>query len=207
MGRYTGPVCRLCRREKVKLFLKGDKCSSNCTIDKGKKKNVPGMHERTMTKMGGYGKHLREKQKAKRIMGLREEQFKHYFHIAEGSKGLTGQDMLLLLERRLDNVVHRMGFASSRSFARQMVGHGNVLVNNHIKKVPSYRVKVGDKIVLKPKMQANTFVKKNLEHSKALPAWLNVDKTAFSGEVVSLPTRQEVSIAVDESLIVELYKK
>jgi small subunit ribosomal protein S4 len=208
MGRYIRPVCRLCRREKVKLFLKGEKCFANCVLDKGKKKNVPGQRDRRgSSKMGGYARHLREKQKAKRIAGVNEEQFRNYFRIAEKSKGLTGENLLLLIERRLDNVVHRLGFASSRQFARQLVGHGHVLINNCIKRAPGYKVKVGDKITLKPKLQENIYIKKALERPESIPSWLNIDKTTSVGEVVSLPSRQEVSYPVDESLIVELYKK
>lgn len=207
MGRYIGPVCRLCRSEKVKLFLKGEKCFGNCILDKGKRKNVPGQHEKKFSKMSGYAKHLREKQKAKRMAGISEEQFRHYFRRVEKSRGLTGQDLLLQLERRLDNVVQRLGFATSKQFARQLVGHGHILVNSRIKRAPGYRVKVGDKITLKEKIKENFYIKKSLERPESIPSWLNIDKATFVGEVMSLPTRQEVTYPVDESLIVELYKK
>ena len=207
MGRYLGALCKLCRREGEKLFLKGDKCLSNCVMDKAKKKGVPGQNRRPMGKMGGYAKHLREKQKARHISGINEEQFRNYFRMAEKMSGLTGENLLALLERRLDNVVHRMGFAPSRRFARQMVGHGNILVNNRSKRAPGYKVKVGDTISVKNKMKENFYVKKTLERPESLPSWLSVDKEGKTGEIVALPTRAEVSYPLDESLIVELYSK
>jgi small subunit ribosomal protein S4 len=207
MGRYIKALCRLCRRENIKLFLKGNKCYTNCLIDKGKKKGIPGMHPKLMVKLGGYGKHLREKQKAKRMAGINEEQFRNYFRRAEQMKGLSGENLLILLERRLDNVIQRMGFAPSKQFARQIVSHGHVLVNNRIRRVPAYEVKIGDKITLKTKLHENLNVKKAAERPGAAPSWLNVDKTKLTGEVVALPTRQEVSYPVDETMIVELYSK
>jgi len=207
MGRYLGSSCKLCRKEKSKLFLKGEKCDVNCILDKGKRKNLPGQHGISKTKTSEYGKHLHEKQKAKYIYGVSEKQFRNYFRIASKMKGLTGTNLLMLLERRLDNVVHKLGFASSKKFARQLIVHRHILVNNKLKKVPGYLVKPGDKISIKDRIKDNIFVKKSIENASNIPSWLNLDKTNFIGEVVSLPTREDISYPIDESLIVELYSR
>src|SRR5579863_8540263 len=158
MSRYIGPVCRLCRREGTKLFLTGEKCFNACVLDKGKRKSTPGMHVKQRVKVSEYGRRLREKQKAKRIAGLTEEQFRRYFREAERMPGLTGENLLRLLETRLDNVVKRLGLASSESQARQLVLHGHVKVNDRRVDIPSYAVQPGDRIILGDKIKQNMFV-------------------------------------------------
>lgn len=211
MARYTGPSCRLCRREGVKLFLKGTRCSTEkCAVSR--RTHPPGQHGQTQTrkKISNYGTQLREKQKVKRIYGLLERQFKHYFKIAERSKGVTGITLLQLLERRLDNVIFRMNLATSRSEAREIVQHGFVYVNNKRVDIPSYTVKVGNEVSLKPKKEA--MIKQLKERKEALtdrliPKWLEVDKTEFKAKVVDVPTKEDIGFPIQEQLIVELYSK
>lgn len=208
MGRYSGSVCRLCRRNKNKLFLKGDKCTTKCVLERGKRKNTPGQQSRgRIKKMSEYGRHLVEKQKLKYLYRLGERQLRNYFSIASKKKGLTGENLLLLLERRLDNILCKMGFASSIKFANQLILHRHVIVNGRMKSVPAYLVKPGDSVQLKDKMKENIFIKKNLERAQSIPSWLEVDKNTFTGKMVSLPTRQDVSFPIDESLIVEFYSR
>ena len=210
MSRYTGPVCRLCRREGTKLFLKGDKCYSACILDKGIRKAVPGMHVGRRPKTSEYAKRLREKQKAKRIAGLTEQQFRHYFRRAQVMPGLTGENLLRLLETRLDNVVRRMGLALSEPHARQLVLHGHVQVNDRRVDIPSYAVQPGDRITLYEPMRQNAAVQQALEAAQKrgpMPSWLELNPAHASGKMRSWPTREEISYPIDEQLIVELYSK
>ncbi|OGR89406.1 MAG: 30S ribosomal protein S4 [Elusimicrobia bacterium RIFCSPLOWO2_01_FULL_59_12] len=211
MSRYTGPVCRLCRRETAKLFLKGNKCYTACILDKGIRKSAPGMHVRSRrAKTSEYAKRLREKQKTKRIAGLTEQQFRHYFRKAQIMPGLTGENLLRLLETRLDHVVRRMGFALSEPHARQMVFHGHVQVNDQRVDIPSYAVQPGDRIGLSEAMRQNGAVQQAIQATQKrgpLPTWLETNPSHASGKMRSWPTREEISYPVDEQLIVELYSK
>ncbi len=208
MARYCESVCRLCRREGMKLFLKGDRCFSNkCAIER--RNFPPGQHGRRRSKILGYGIQLREKQKVKRFYGLLETQFRLTFEKAERMRGVTGENLLSLLERRLDNVVHRLGFASSREQARQLVRHGHVKVNGRKVDIPSFVVAQGAVVAIKDKSRQNPLVVGALEGAKArgVPAWLELNASEFQGKVVTLPKREDVSLAVNEKLIVELYSK
>jgi small subunit ribosomal protein S4 len=203
MSRYLGSVCKLCRRNREKLFLKGEKCSSNCTLDKKRGKNVPGQqHGIVRSKISDYTRHLREKQKARRIYGLTEEQFSHYYKIADRMKGSTGDNLFKLLEFRIDNVVHRLGFASSKKMARQMVNHGNILVNDKKVDVPRYQLKIGDIITISEKYKVNVIIK-----NFNIPGWLSFDKNKISGSVIREPLIEEISHPVVSQLIVEYYSK
>lgn len=206
MGRHTGPVCKLCRREGAKLFLKGDKCSgTKCPFDK--RSYAPGQHGQGNKRPSEFGLRLREKQKARRIYGLSERQFRHYFTIASKSKGSTGEKLMELLERRLDNVVWRMGLAASRNQARQFVRNGHLRINGRKVNIPSYCVKTGDKIGVKEKSLSN--LKKIVEGMKERgePAWLSFNKDTFEGQVVNIPKRSEMDSLVEERLIVEFYSR
>ena len=208
MARYTGPVCRLCRRENMKLHLKGERCfSEKCAIDR--RNYAPGQHGRRKQKVQGYGLQLREKQKVKRIYGVKERPFRRLFAKAERQKGITGELLLIALERRLDNVVHRLGFAVSGSQARQLVSHGHVTVNGHKVDIPSFQVREGQVVSLREKVRRNPFVTSSLEaaRSRGIPRWLELDSDQWQGKIVSLPTREDVSLPVQEQLIVELYSK
>lgn len=208
MARYTAAVCRLCRREGVKLYLKGEKCySDKCPVAK---RNVPpGQHGLSRRKMSEYGLQLREKQKARRTYGVLERQFRRYFQTAARKKGITGLLLLQLLERRLDNVVYRMGFAVSRAEARQMVRHGHFAVGGHKVDIPSYLVKDNDVIEVREGSRSNKRLKELLEGGpvRNVPEWLSVDHEAMKGTVLRLPTREEIDAPVQEQLIVELYSK
>ena len=210
MSRYLGSVCKLCRREGVKLFLKGDKCYTKCVLDK--RKTIPGQHGKNFRskKLSEYNKRLREKQKLKRMIGITERPFRRYFESASRLPGLTGENLLRLLELRLDNVVHRMGFAVSKVAARQMVLHGHILKNGQLVNVPSCELKPGDQVSLRVPSKENVNFKKWWEQtgqSFAIPSWLERDSAEFSGRVKSLPLRDEISFQVNEQLIVELYSK
>ena len=207
MARYTGPVCRLCRREGLKLFLKGSRCfTEKCAIER--RNYPPGQHGLSRTKLTPYGIQLREKQKAKHIYGVLEGQFRLYFARAEREKGITGENLLKLLERRLDNVVFRLGFAASRRESRQMVGHGHFQVNGRKVSVPSYIVKVGEVVELRPSSKLQERVADNLGAGRsAVPPWLDVDPGAKRGVVRGLPVREDIQIPVQEQLIVELFSK
>lgn len=209
MARYTGSVCKLCRREGLKLFLKGDRCfSPKCAIEK--RNYPPGEHgQRRRVKLTDYGLQLREKQKMKRIYGIVERQFRNYFRIAEQQKGITGENLLRFLERRLENVVYRLGFASSRAEARQMVTHGHFLVNGRRVDIPSYLVDSGDQIQVAERSRELLAIKGALEGVKkrGLPAWLELDAQALRGVVRSLPAREDMVIPVQEQLVVALYSK
>ena len=211
MARYAGPVCRLCRREGMKLFLKGERCyAEKCAIEK---RNVPpGSQQgrrRRPSKVMGYGLQLREKQKVKRTYGVLEDQFRRYFGQAERSRGITGETLLQLLERRLDNVAYRLGFATSRPQARQLVRHGHFTVNGRKVDIPSFSVKPGDVVAIRQSSRENASIVHALEEVKGrgVPGWLEFDAEALSAKVGSVPTREQINLPVQEQLIVELYSK
>ncbi len=209
MARYIGPVCRLCRREGMKLFLKGERCyTEKCAIEK---RNVPpGQHGKTRrAKLLGYGLQLREKQKVKRIYGVLENQFRRYFEAAERQRGITGETLLQLLERRLDNVAYRLGLATSRSQGRLLVRHGHLLVNERKVDIPSYSVRAGDVVSVRQSSLKSQSIAHAMEEVKGrgIPDWLAFDVERTSGRVVSLPTREQINLPVQEQLIVELYSK
>ena len=208
MARYTGPVCRLCRREGVKLFLKGERCfKPSCAIEK--RNYIPGEHGRDRrSKTVGYGLQLREKQKVKRMYGVLEKQFHLYFDRAVRKKGVTGENLLSQLERRLDNVVLRLGLAGSHAQARQLVRHGHFRVNGKKVNIPSFLVRVGDQITPKEKSKKNSEILNSVELNRGLPSWLEIDREQLNGRVVSLPNREDISaVPIEEHMIVELYSK
>ena len=209
MARYSGPVCRLCRREGMKLFLKGERCyTDKCAIEK--RNFAPGQHGKTRKqKMAGYGIQLREKQKVKRIYGVLEDQFRRYFEAADRQRGITGETLLQLLERRLDNVIYRLGLATSRPQARQLVRHGHFLVNGKKVDIPSYSVRAGDIVAVKAGSQKDPTIAHAIEEVKGrgIPGWLTFDAGEQAGKIVSLPTREQINLPVQEQLIVELYSK
>lgn len=206
MARYTGPVCRLCRREGVKLYLKGEKCfTDKCPV--AKRAYAPGQHGQNRKKLTNYGMQLREKQKAKRIYGILETQFRRYYEEAERQKGIAGENLLRLLEMRLDNVVYRLGFANSRPEARQLVRHGHFTVNGKKVNIPSYEVKVNDVIAVTEKSRQSEKFKALAEVATTVPKWLTVDKDKMEGQVIALPQREDIDIPVNETLIVELYSR
>ncbi|MBD3272518.1 MAG: 30S ribosomal protein S4 [Elusimicrobia bacterium] len=208
MARYIGARCKVCRRESVKLFLKGERCYTKCPIDKtdtGKKGYI-----RSGPKKSEYAKRLREKQRAKKYSGILERQFRRYFHQAERMKGLTGENLLQLIEMRLDNIIRRMGFASSQQMARQLVRHGHVKINDKCVNIPSCAVQPGDVISLSDAYKNNEMLKKTGEEiSKKLqiPSWLEVQPDKLQGKILKHPSREEMAIPVEEQLIVELYSK
>ena len=209
MARYIGPVCRLCRREAMKLFLKGERCyTEKCAIEK---RNVPpGQHGRSRrAKVAGYGIQLREKQKVKRTYGVLENQFRRYFEAADRQKGVTGQLLLQSLERRLDNVIYRVGFATSRAQARQLVRHGHFTVNGKKVDIPSYAVRQGDTVAVRQGSVENASIKHAMEEVKGrgIPEWLTLEVSGQSARISSLPTREQINLPVQEQLIVELYSK
>jgi small subunit ribosomal protein S4 len=209
MARYIGPVCRLCRREGMKLFLKGERCyTEKCAIEK--RNFAPGQHGKTRkSKLAGYGIQLREKQKVKRIYGVLEDQFRRYFEQAERTRGITGETLLQLLERRLDNVAYRLGFATSRAQARQLVRHGHFTINGRKVDIPSFSVKPGDVVSIRQTSRTNPAIVHALEEVKGrgVPEWLSFDQAAMSAKVGSIPTREQINLPVQEQLIVELYSK
>jgi len=208
VARYIGSVCRLCRRENLKMFLKGDRCySDKCAIER--RPYPPGQHGQGRHKNSNYAVQLREKQKVKRIYGLLEKQFRCYFDQADRMKGVTGENLLSLLERRLDNIVYRLGFASTRSEARQLVRHGHFLVNGKSVDIPSYRIRTGDRIEVREKSRKTARIVESLEavDRRGVPGWLEVDKKSFFGEVKAMPSREDVTMPIQEQLIVELYSK
>lgn len=213
MSRYIGPVCRLCRREGMKLFLKGERCyGPKCAVSEEKKRNFPpGQHgQARKPKIVGYGLQLREKQKTKRYFGLGEGQFRNLFEKAATTKGITGEVMLQMLERRLDNAVYRIGFATSRAGARQLVRHGHVHVNGRKVNIPSFQVKPGDEVTIRDKSKENPAVLSAREATAHLPSpsWLEIDRENLKARVIGNPKREElVQINMNEQLIVELYSK
>jgi len=210
MARYAGPVCRLCRREGMKLFLKGERCyAEKCAIEK---RNVPPGQQgrrRRPNKVMGYGSQLREKQKVKRTYGVLESQFRRYFAAAERQRGITGETLLQLLERRLDNVVYRLGLATSRPQARQLVRHGHVRVNGKRADIPSFSLKSGDAVTVRERSAKKATILYAMEEVKGrgIPGWLEFDASTMTGRVASLPTRDQINLPVQEQLIVELYSK
>ena len=208
MARYSGSVCRLCRREGLKLFLKGERCyTDKCAVER--RPYPPGQHGQRRTKHSDYGIQLREKQKVKRIYGLLEKQFRNTFVLAAKRKGVTGELLLQLLERRLDNIVVRLGFAASHAEARQLVRHGHYTVNGKKVNIPSYEVYEGDVIAVREKSRKVSRITESLEavERRGIPNWLNLDKDNYSGTVKALPVRADVTMPINESLIVELYSK
>jgi small subunit ribosomal protein S4 len=207
MARYTGPVCKLCRRERMKLFLKGPKCDSmKCPIER--RPYPPGEHGRGRIRESEYLLQLREKQKARRIYGLLEKQFRLTYDEASRRGGITGETLLQLLELRIDNVVFRAGFAASRNQARQLVRHGHVLVNGRKVTIPSYRLRKGDVVELGPKAKKMIVVRHNVDTiDRAVPAWLDVEKDALKVSIYDAPIREQIDVPVREQLIVELYSK
>jgi small subunit ribosomal protein S4 len=208
MARYKDASCRLCRREGQKLFLKGARCyEEKCAVNR--RAGVPGQHGQLKKKMSEYGLQLREKQKAKRFYGILESQFRKYFEMARRSSGITGENLLFILESRLDNVVYRIGLAASRAEARQLVNHAHFKINGKNVNIPSYLVKDGDIITLKDRSKSLGKFKEMIEanEGKTLPAWLEFDAESMTGKIVGKPTRQEIDVEIAEHLIVELYSK
>ncbi|NLZ54721.1 MAG: 30S ribosomal protein S4 [Thermoanaerobacteraceae bacterium] len=208
MARYKDAVCRLCRREGMKLYLKGDRCySSKCAIDR--RGYAPGQHGQMRRKPSEYGLQLREKQKARRIYGVLERQFRNYYEKAVKQKGVTGENLLRILESRLDNVIYRMGFASSRPQARQIVRYGHVEVNGKRVTIPSYQVKDKDVVAIRENSRSLSMFKEIAEQgaSKVVPEWLSVNFETLTGEINYLPKREDIDVPIQEHLIVELYSK
>lgn len=208
MARYRDALCRLCRREGEKLFLKGDRCyTDKCAVER--RKYAPGQHGQRRKKLSDYALQLREKQKAKEIYGVLERQFKRYFYMAEKKKGVTGSNLLQLLECRLDNVVYRLGFASNRRQARQLVLHGHFMVNERRVTIPSCLLRTGDSISLMEKSKKLNTIEENIskmEH-RGIPSWVEMDVGNLRGRVLNYPTREEIDLPVQEQLIIELYSK
>lgn len=208
MARYHEPVCRLCRREGMKLFLKGERCfKEKCAVER--RSYAPGQHGKRRNKLQPYGLQLREKQKVRRVYGVLEKQFRRYFAEAARQKGVTGDNLLRLLELRLDNVVYSLGFASSRAQARQLVRHGHVLVDGRRVDVPSFQVRPGMEVALKEAMRSNVFVVDALDtaQGRGVPPWLELDAEGFKGKVLAEPKREDIRLPIQEQLIVELYSR
>lgn len=206
MARYTGAVCRLCRREGMKLFLKGDRCySDKCSVTR--RGYAPGQHGQSRKKMSNYGLQLREKQKAKRIYGILEKQFRRYYVKADKLRGITGENLLRLLEMRLDSVIYKLGYGNSRNEARQLVTHGHFLVNGKKVDIPSFELSVNDVVSVCEKSRGTETFKTFNENPKTLPNWIESNRENFEAKIVSMPTREDIDIPVNETLIVELYSK
>lgn len=208
MARYTDSVCRLCRREGLKLFLKGDRCyTDKCAIER--RNYPPGVHGQGRSKFSEYAVQLREKQKVKRMYGLLEGQFRRYFHKAERARGITGETLLLFLEQRLDNMIYRMGFATSRSEARQLVRHGHFLIDGRKVDIPSYLLRAGQVVTVREKSRSVARIVEAMEQAerRGVPNWLEVQRETFTARVKSLPARADLTMPINEKLIVELYSK
>ena len=208
MARYTGPSCRICRREGQKLFLKGERCySKKCAIDR--RAYAPGQHGQGRKKVSEYGKQLRTKQHARRYYGVLEGQFHHYFEMAEKMPGVTGENLLRILESRLDNVIYRLGFASSRAEARQLVLHAHFTVNGRKVNIPSYLTKVGQVIAVKDSSRQNEKIKSIIEANSArpVPKWMDLNRETLEAKIVAQPNREDIDLPIEETLIVELYSK
>lgn len=209
MARYTGASCRTCRRENLKMFLKGERCySDKCSFER--RTYAPGQHgQNRFRKMSDYAIQLREKQKVRYMYGMLEGQFRRYFKVADSKKGVTGENLLIMLESRLDNILYRLGFAGSRNQARQLIRHNHFLVNERKVNIPSYEIKIGDIITLKEKSRKNELIVENLEGvaRRGIPSWLELDRVKFQGLVKALPNREEITMPIQEQLIVELYSK
>lgn len=210
MARYTGPVCRLCRREGVKLFLKGDKCITNCTLERRNRNTRPGQHGAgRVRKPSGYAAQLREKQKVRRTYGVLERQFRKHFRYAAGRPGKTSENLLQVLEMRLDNLVYRLGFADSRAQARQLVNHGHFAVNGRKTNIPSFIARPNDVVSVLERSKGLEYFKTRqlLLAQKGVPTWLTLNIDEMSGKVVSLPSRTELELPFEEQLVVELYQR
>ena len=208
MARYLGSVCRLCRRENLKLFLKGERCySDKCAIER--RNYPPGQHGQRRPKFSAYSIQLREKQKVKRVYGLMERQFRGTFALAEKAKGITGEALLVLLERRLDNVTYRLGFASSRADSRMLIRHGHILVNGKRMSIPSYFVRAGDAVSIREKSRNMGRIVSAMDSAqrRGVPDWAELNRESYTGKVKVLPTRSEITATINEKLIVELYSK
>ena len=208
MARYTGAVCKLCRREGKKLFLKGDRCyTGKCAIER--RAYAPGQHGQSRKKASEYGLQLRAKQQARRFYGIQEGQFHKYFLMAERKQGVTGENLLRICESRLDNVVYLLGWANSRAEARQLVTHGHYKVNGKKVNIPSYLIKAGDEIAIKDKSKESDKIKATVEAnaSRPVPQWLDLNAEALTAKILALPTREQIMVPVEEHLIVELYSK
>ncbi|MNM34791.1 30S ribosomal protein S4 [compost metagenome] len=206
MARYTGASCRLCRREGAKLFLKGDRCyTDKCAFVR--RSYAPGQHGASKKKLSNYGMQLREKQKAKRIYGVLEKQFSKYYEKADKMRGITGENLLMLLEMRLDNAVFRLGYGASRTEARQLVNHGHFLVNGKKVDIASYKVSVNDVISVSEKSRGTEKFKVFAENPKTLPKWIMSTPENFEGKIIAMPAREDIDTAINETLIVELYSK
>lgn len=208
MARYTGPVCRLCRREGTKLFIKGTRCTSEkCAMNK--RAFSPGQHGKSRTKLSDYAVQLREKQKVRRIYGISEHQFRLYFKRADRSEAVTGTVLLQLLERRLDSVIFNLGFATSRPQARQIVKHRFVMVNSKTVNIPSFSVKANDVITIKSGVKKSKLIKDlvKITKEKEIPKWLGIDRDKLEGKIIRVPSREEIQFSIREQLIVELYSK
>lgn len=208
MARYTGPSCKLCRREGKKLFLKGDRClTDKCALSR--RATVPGQHGAGRKSVKEYGQHLREKQAARRYYGVQEKQFKKYYNVADKQEGIAGENLLSLLERRFDNVVYRMGLASSRKEARQLVRHAHFTLNGKKADIPSIILKVGDVVALKDKSRSSEKLKALMENMASVnaPKWLEVNADAASAKVIAIPAREDVDFDFNEQLIIEFYSK
>ncbi len=208
MARYTGSVCKYCRREKLKLFLKGDRCfTEKCAVDR--RPYPPGQHGQRRSKFSPYGQQLREKQKVKRIYGLLEKQFRLTFDRASRMRGITGENLLLLLERRLDNMVYRMGFARTRREARQLVRHGHFMVNGKKVNIPSAVLNVGDSVEVRQRSRKIASLGDSLDavERRGLPAWVELDRNNFKAMIKAFPTREDITMPIQEQMIVELYSK
>ncbi len=208
MARYTGPSCKLCRREGKKLFLKGDRClTDKCALSR--RATVPGQHGAGRKSVKEYGQHLREKQTARRYYGVQEKQFKKYYNVADKQEGIAGENLLSLLERRFDNVVYRMGLASSRKEARQLVRHAHFTLNGKKADIPSIILKVGDVVALKDKSRSSEKLKALMENMASVnaPKWLEVNADAASAKVIAIPAREDVDFDFNEQLIIEFYSK
>ncbi|MDJ0766441.1 MAG: 30S ribosomal protein S4 [Myxococcota bacterium] len=208
MARYSGPVCKLCRRESMKLFLKGERCySDKCSFER--RPYAPGQHGQRRSKASEYARHLREKQKVRRIYGVLERQFSNYFQKADKAKGVTGKNLLIMLERRIDNVVYRMGFANTRRASRQLVRHNHVLVNGRRVNIPAYLVKQGDEITIRERSKKIAAIQEALEarERRGLDAWIELDQKNFKGVFKGVPDVQDLQLPVEEQLIVEFYSR
>lgn len=212
MSRYTGPVCKLCRREGIKLYLKGEKCySEKCAFEK--RAYPPGQHGKQMSfgrnRASDYSKQLRSKQQARRIYGVNERQFRRYLSLAERREGLTGENLLIVLESRLDNVVYRLGLADSRAQARQLVQHGHLTVNGRKTNIPSFLVQPNDVVGIRPESRRTIYFRerRDLLGKREVPVWLSLDEETMDGRVLGMPTRQEIDAPVQEQMIVEFYSR